>query len=160
MKAGSTAAKPAQDRVPPPEPGRFFVEFRYTVDGTDIQGNRDRSFLHSGVNHTAEMSFFHNRPLENGLRFEMLTIGRYTNNPRVDPERNSLQKGYVKLSGQSFDALLGDALANYSRLTLNQNVKGLHLRKDVNSHFRVQALIGYFTDRWGSLFRESTVFRD
>ena len=157
--AAPAKAAPKQD-PPPPEPGSLFFEIRYSIDGTDIQGNRDRSFLFSGINHATDISFFHARPLEHGLRLEFLTVGRYTDNPRVDPERNSLQKAYVKLSGATFDALLGDSLANYSRLTLNQNVKGLHLRKDFTPRFRGQGIAGVFSDRWGSVFREYSVFRD
>ena len=155
----AASPKPPQN-VPPPEPGQFFLELRYTIDGTQIQGNRDRSFLHRGINHAADLTFLHSRTLESGLRFEMLTLGRYTDNPRVDPERNSLQKAYVKLNGQSFEALLGDSLANYSRLTLNQNVKGLHLKKDFSPRLRGMGLVGVFSDRWGSVYREYSVFRD
>jgi hypothetical protein len=157
--SAAPAVKPAQEGSPP-EPGKLSIEIRYTVDGTMLQGNRERSFLHGGINQTTELSVFHNMPLEGRRRFEMLLVGRYTDNPRVDPERNSLQKGYLKLIGPSYEGLLGDALANYSRLTLNQNVKGLHLRKDFHPRLRAQVLVGFFTDRWGSLFRDYTFFRD
>jgi hypothetical protein len=164
--AAAKSAAPWRSRTqqppeaPPAEPGKLFIELRYTVDGTMLQGNRDRSFLHSGINHTGEVNFLRSLDLGGGRRFEGLFIGRYTDNPRVDPERNSLQKAYAKLTGPTYEGLVGDALANYSRLVLNQNVKGLHLRKDFHPRLRGQATAGFFTDRWGSLYRDYTVFRD
>ncbi len=142
------------------EPGQMYVEIRYNVDGTQFQGNRERSFLHEGVNHTAELSFFSNAPIGGIRRLEILGVGRYTNNPRVDPERNSLQRSYVRLTGPTFEANIGDALVNYSLLTFNQNIKGLNLWKNVAPRLRLTGTVGYFTDRWGSLYRDYTFFRD
>jgi AMIN domain-containing protein len=142
------------------EPGQMYFELRYTVDGTDVQGNADRSFLHQGINHTAELIFFNSEPLAGNRRFETLAEGRYTNNPQVDPERNSLQRAYLRLKGQSFEANLGDALVNYSRLSFNQNIKGLHVWKNLLPRLRATGTVGFFVDRWGSLYRNYTFFRD
>src|SRR5260370_28501074 len=122
MSASPQGERP---RTPPPaiEPGQMYFELRYIVDGTDIQGNRERSFLHQGINHTAEFSFFSNEPIGDYHRFEVLGVGRYTNNPQVDPQRNSLQRAYLRLQGPSFEANLGDALVNFSALTFTQTVK-------------------------------------
>jgi len=147
-------------QAPAPEPGQLFLELTYAVDGTDIQGNRDRSFLNSGINHTAEVSFFNDRPVLGNKRLELLAVGRYTDNPRVDPERNSLQRAYAKLMGKTFEVVLGDNLANYSRLTLNQNIKGFHAAKELHPRFKMFGTVGYFTDRWGSLYRDYLAFRD
>src|SRR5260370_29591422 len=177
--AGAEEAKPSSDkkdapshypmpaspqgespRTPAPavEPGQMYMELRYTVDGTHIQGNQGRSFLHQGINHTEEFSFFSNEPIGNLQRFEILAVGRYTNNPQVDPLRNSLQRAYVRLQGPSFEANLGDALVNFSRLTFNQNIKGLTLSKKILPQFKFTGTVGYFVDRWGSLYRNFTYF--
>ncbi len=179
--AGSDEAKPSSDKkdapsrdsmpataqgaspsIPSPaiEPGQMYFELRYTVDGTDIQGNRERSFLHQGINHTAEFSLFSNEPIGDLHRFEILAIGRYTNNPQVDPQRNSLQRGYVRVQGPSFEVNLGDALINFSRLTFNQNVKGLTATKKIVPKLKFTGTVGYFVDRWGALYSDYSVFRD
>ena len=142
------------------EPGRLYLELRYNVDGTDIQGNKDRSFLHPGINHTAELSFFTNDQVWGTRRLEILAVGRYTDNPQVDPQRNSLQRAYVRLQGPSFEVNLGDALVNFSRLTFNQNVKGLTLSKKIEPHLKFTGTVGFFIDRWGSLYTDYTAFRD
>jgi hypothetical protein len=146
--------------APPSEPGQTYFELRYNVDGTDIQGNSERSFLHPGINHTAEFTFFSNAPFGERYKFEILAVGRYTNNPQVDPERNSLQRAYLRLQGPSFEANLGDALINFSRLTFNQNIKGLTISKKLRPGLRVTGTVGFFVDRWGSLYRDYTFFRD
>src|SRR5713101_96120 len=158
MPASAQGERP---RTPPPaiEPGQMYFELRYTVDGTDIQGNNpERSFLHPGINHTAEFSFFTSEPMGDQHRLEILGVGRYTNNPQVDPERNSLQRAYVRLQGPSFEANLGDALVNFSRLSFNQNVKGLTVSKKLLPRLKVIGTVGFFVDRWGSLYRNYTFF--
>src|SRR5262249_11898102 len=131
LEVATPAAQDSGRRTAAPaaEPGQLYFELRYNVDGTDIQGNQDRSFLHPGINHTAEFSFFNNEQVWGNHRLEILAVGRYTNNPQVDPQRNSLQRAYVRLQGPSFEVNLGDALVNFWRLTFNQNVKGLTLSK-------------------------------
>jgi len=156
----STQGTSSRTFTPAIEPGQTYFELRYIVDGTDIQGNRERSFLHEGINHTAEFSFFSNGPIGDFHRFEILAVGRYTNNPQVDPERNSIQRAYVRLQGPSFEGNLGDALINFSRLTFNQNVKGLTISKKLRPGLKVIGTVGFFVDRWGSLYRQYSVFRD
>jgi hypothetical protein len=154
------SAQSESPRTPPPtiEPGQMYFELRYTGDNTDIQGNRERSFLHPGINHTAEFSFFTNEPMGDQHRLEILGVGRYTNNPQVDPQRNSLQRAYVRLQGPSFEVNLGDALVNFSRLSFNQNVKGLTVSKKMLPRFKVTGTVGFFIDRWASLYRNYTYF--
>ena len=162
QEAMPTSAQGVSPRTPPPaiEPGQMYFELRYNVDGTDIQGNRERSFLHQGINHTAEFSFFSNEPIGDLHRFEILAVGRYTNNPQVDPQRNSLQRAYLRLQGPSFEVNLGDVLVNFSRLTFNQNVKGLTFSKKILPQLKFIGTVGYFVDRWGSLYRDYSFFRD
>jgi len=154
------SAQSESPRTPPPtiEPGQMYFELRYTVDNTDIQGNRERSFLHPGINHTAEFSFFTSEPMGNQHRLEILGVGRYTNDPQVDPQRNSLQRAYVRLQGPSFEVNLGDALVNFSRLSFNQNVKGLTVSKKMLPRLKVIGTVGLFIDRWASLYRNYTYF--
>lgn len=154
------SAQSETPRTPPPaiEPGQMYFELRYTVDNTDIQGNRERSFLHPGINHTAEFSFFTNEPMGDQHRLEILGVGRYTNDPQVDPQRNSLQRAYVRLQGPSFEVNLGDALVNFSRLSFNQNVKGLTVSKKMLPRLKVIGTVGLFIDRWASLYRNYTYF--
>jgi hypothetical protein len=156
----STQGVSSRTFAPATEPGQTYLELRYNVDGTDIQGNRERSFLHPGINHTAEFSFFTNEKIGERYHFEMLAVGRYTNNPQVDPERNSIQRAYLRLQGPGFEANLGDALVNFSRLTFNQNVKGLTLSKKLRPGLKFLGTVGFFVDRWGSLYRDYSVFRD
>ncbi len=158
--SASSGAPPARPQSAATEPGRFLIELRHVVEGTQLQGNRGRSFLNEGINQTFELSLFRNAPIWGTRRLEILAVGRYTDNPRVDPERNSLQRSYMRLSGPSFEATAGDALANYSRLTMNQNIKGLHLRKDAREHYRFSTVVGFFADRWGALYRDFNAFRD
>lgn len=142
------------------EPGQVYLEIKSNIDGTQLQGNRERSFLHEGANLTSEVSFFSNTPVLGIRRFEHLVVFRYTDNPRVDPERNTMQRAYLRFIGPSFEANVGDSLVNYSRLTFSQNIKGLNLRKNLTQRLRITGTVGFFTDRWGSLYRNFTAFRD
>ena len=162
MEAVPPAPQDTGRRTPPTaaETGQMYVELRYNVDGTDIQGNADRSFLHQGINHTVELSFFNKEAVWGNYKLEILGIGRYTNNPQVDPQRNSLQRAYVRLTGPSFEVNLGDALVNFSRLSFNQNVKGLTLTKKIHPRLKFIGTVGFFIDRWGSLYTDYTAFRD
>ena len=166
LKPQDPGSMPGAQLPPPPppaspiEPGYFQIEFRYNVDGTTIQGNKSRSFMWEGINHTGESNYIFSQPIGDTWRFEHVGAFRYTDNPRVDPERNSLQRAYFKLNGPSFEGYLGDALVNYSRLSFNQNIKGLHFWKDFGKTVRVTGTFGYFADRWGSLYRPFDVFRN
>lgn len=114
--SGTAAAAPAT------EEDQFFVELKYGVNGTDLKANKERSFLNEGVNHISDLSTFMTRGW--GIRrLETLSVFRYTDDPRVDPERNSLQRTYARLTGPSFELGLGDHLVSYSRFTFNQNIK-------------------------------------
>lgn len=152
----------APPKEPAPEAGELFFEWKYGVNSTDLKGNEDRSFLHEGVNHIFDFSHFSKRPLEGGRMLESTAVFRYTDDPRVDPERNSLQRAYTKLTGPTFAFTAGDALVNYSRFSFNQNIKGLNLQKAVESldGMRLTGTAGVFTDRWGSLFRGWEKFTD
>ncbi|MFQ5927644.1 MAG: hypothetical protein ACE5MH_09455 [Terriglobia bacterium] len=155
----------------PPQPARrpglftepqLFFEWRYSVNGTDLKGNKQRSFLHEGINHIFELNTRVVRPVWDVRSLETVAVFRYTDNPRVDPERNSLQRGYLRLAGPSFEMTLGDALVSYSRFSFSQNIKGLNVWKNlpVGAGLKLTGTAGVFTDRWGALFRDFTKFTD
>lgn len=154
-------AAPAQATVAP-EAAELFIEWKYAVNGTDIKGNQERSFLHEGINHIVDFSLFDRRPLLGGRQIESVGVFRYTDDPRVDPERNSLQRLYTRLTGPTFEFSAGDNLVDYSRFSFNQNIKGLHAVKEFDSLGRlvVAGTAGVFTDRWGSLYRGFEAFVD
>jgi len=154
--------QPAPPKESAPEGGELFFEWKYAVNSTDIKGNEDRSFLYEGVNHILDFSTFSKQPLGSGRMLESSGIFRFTDDPRVDPERNSVQKAYTKLTGPSFTFTAGDSLVNYSRFSFNQNIKGLNLQKELESFdgLRLTGTAGVFTDRWGSLFRGWEKFTD
>ena len=147
--------QPAPPKESAPEKGELFFEWKYAVNSTAIKGNEDRSFLYEGVNHILDFSTFNKQPLGRGRMLESSGIFRFTDDPRVDPERNSVQKAYTKLTGPTFAFTAGDSLVNYSRFSFNQNIKGLNLQKELESFdgLRLTGTAGVFTDRWGSLFR-------
>jgi hypothetical protein len=175
----AAAPRPTESNI---EPGQTTFEIRYDIQRVSVQGNTDRSFLFActrdqilpfigltpparprlceSTNNVAEVSFLNNVPVFGRYRFETSIVSRYTDNPRVDPERNSLQRGYLRLTGQDLEATLGDSLVNYSRLSFSQNIKGLHAWRQLGENVRITGTLGYFTDRWGSLYRHFTDFRD
>lgn len=143
-------------------PAEWFMELRYAVNDTDIKGNQDRSFLHEGINHVAEYTLRYQQTVLGFRQLEGMGLYRYTDDPRVDPEVNSLQRGYVRLSGPTFEANFGDYLTNYSRFSFNQNTKGLNVWKQLpgTSGLRLEGTAGVFSDRWGSIFRGFEEFVD
>lgn len=171
----SGAPRAAESNV---EPGQINLEIRYDIQGVSVQGNTERSFLHActrsqilavspgkprtcdSINNVSEISFLNNVPVFGNYRFETSIVGRYTDNPRVDPERNSLQRAYLRLVGRNLEATLGDSLVNYSRFSFSQNIKGLHIWNQWTDNVRITGTVGYFTDRWGSLYRSAEYFRD
>ena len=149
------------------EPGQTTLELRYDVQRVSVQGNTDRSFLYActrdqilpfigptaptpparphlcdSTNNVAEVSFLNNIPAFGRYRFETSLVTRYTDNPRVDPERNSLQRGYLRLVGPDLETTLGDSLVNYSRLSFSQNIKGLHAWRQFGENVRATGTIG------------------
>lgn len=137
-----------------------FFEVKVGFNHTKIDPNlRDefgrplRSFLTPGKNVTADFSYF----MDHGFgtnRVQVLSIFRSNNDPRVDPEQNSLQRGYLRLSTPNSEWSAGDALVSYSRLTFNQNIKGLSFTRKFGDVFKLQANGGVFTDRWGSVWKD------
>lgn len=159
----ATAGKsdqPASPRLPSSNgENQQFYEIRVNVNNTEISPNpRDTqgvplSFLTPGKNVTADFTIFQDQNFGTN-RLQFLSIVRSNNDPRVDPEQNSLQRGYLRLMTPNSEWTLGDALVSYSRLTYNQNIKGLSVARKFGAHFRLLANAGEFTDRWGSLWKD------
>jgi hypothetical protein len=103
-----------------------------------------------------EFNYFMDRSIGNfwaGHRFQLLAQYRGTSDFSIDPERNSLQKGYIRLFSTRDEIIVGDALVNYSRLSFNQNVKGVAISYLLNDDWKVSATGGVFIDRYGSLYK-------
>lgn len=134
---------------------RRFLELRAFSNLSRITGEaRNRSFLTDGNNNAVDLSYLENFAL--GVRrIEVVSVLRYTDNLRVDPERNSVQRAYLRINSPKGEYNFGDYLVNYSRLTYNQNLKGFHFIRNASwgRGFRLLGNAGTFTDRYGSLFK-------
>ena len=134
-----------------------FVELRSFSNLTEITGDaRNRSFLTGGYNNGVDLNYLED--FTHGIHhFELVTVGRYTDDPRVDPEHDSIQRAYFRINAPRYEINFGDYLVSYSRFTYNQNLKGIHLiwRAPWGKGFRLLANAGTFTDRYGSLFKET-----
>ena len=114
-----------------------------------------RSFRNQGENDLAEFNFFLDRAFfSTAHRIQFLTMYRGTDDSSIDPERNSVQKGYVRIYGPHDEYIFGDALVNYSRLSFNQNIKGVSASWRLAKKWKLSATGGVFIDRWGSLFKD------
>jgi len=122
-------------------------------DLRDEFGRPLRSFLTPGPNITADFSYFQDY-LFGTNRLQVLSIFRSNDDPRVDPEKNSLQRGYLRLTTPNSEWNFGDGLVSYSRLTYNQNIKGVSVSRKFGHGFRLAANGGVFTDRWGSVWKD------
>lgn len=171
----SAAAEVAQGQTPtglpgqagtapmtlPPTPGLGggnlrFLELRSFTNLTRVTGEaRDRSFLTGGRNSGLDLNYLENFGIGT-RRFEAVSVLRYTDDRRVDPERSSVQRAYFRINSPRSEYNFGDYLVSYSRLTYNQNLKGLHFIRQApwGAGFRLLGNAGVFTDRYGSLFKE------
>jgi len=129
-----------------------YIEMRAFTNVTQVTGDaRDRSFLTPGNDGDVDLSYL--QDLTRGdNHFEFVTVGRYTNDPRVDPEQTSLQRAYIRITNPHYELNIGDYLVNYSRFTYNQNVRGLNYIRNW-SNFRLLANAGAFTDYYGSFWK-------
>ena len=141
---------------------QLFVEIgvgtNYTTVTPDLRdpatGLPLRSFLTPGSNTVANLTYFQDHNWGSDKRVQVLGIFRNTNDPRVDPEQNSFQRGYIRFTTPGWEWNFGDYLVNYSRFTYNQNIKGIHVIRKFSDRFKVLANGGVFTDRWGSIFKD------
>ena len=129
-------------------------EIRLMTRNTSIGGDPTRSFRVSGENQLGEFNYFfdHSSGLFGNRRIQMLSMYRGTNDQSIDPEHNSLQKAYFRVYGPKDEYIIGDTLVNFSRLTFNQNVKGMYANWKLSEGWRFAAFGGIFIDRYGSLY--------
>jgi hypothetical protein len=136
------------------ELGEVRMMTRYTQIGGSPEG-RARSFHNDGSNNLAEVNYFVDRRFfGTAHRMQFLTMFRGTDDNSIDPEKNSVQKAFLRFYSPTDETILGDALINYSRLSFNQNIKGISETVKVNDKFKVSLTTGVFIDRYGSLFKD------
>lgn len=134
--------------------GEIRLMTRYSQIGGGPQG-RVRSFHNEGSNNLAEFNYFlDHRMSGSSYRFQFLSMYRGTDDNSIDPERNSVQKGYIRIYNPRNEFIFGDALVNYSRLTFNQNIKGVSVSSKIGQSWKFSSVGGVFIDRYGSLFKE------
>ncbi len=150
-------------------------EIRLTTRWTEVGGDQSRSFrvspneigkqcaptgtaipgcIVARQNNIAEFNYFLDRRFFGTRRFQFLSMYRGTEDPSVDPEHNSLQKAYVRIFGPRDEYIFGDALVNFSRLSFNQNVKGVSVTTKIGEDWKVSGVGGVFIDRYGSLYKD------
>jgi hypothetical protein len=129
-------------------------EIRLMSRYTEIGGDPTRSFLDPGMNNLAEFNYFMDRRFMVTHRIQTLTQFRATDDYSIDPEKDSIQKGYVRIYGPRDEYIVGDALVNYSRLTFNQNIKGATASWLMGKKWKLSMAGGVFIDRWGSLYKD------
>lgn len=133
--------------------GEVRLMTRYTQLNAGSPAGLARSFRVEGSNNLGEFNYF----LDRGWgtrRFQFLSMYRGTDDVSIDPEHNSLQKGYFRIYGARDEYIFGDALVNYSRLSFNQNIKGAALTFKPADKWKIAGTGGVFIDRWGSLFKD------
>ncbi|MGE5726527.1 MAG: hypothetical protein ACM34G_15200, partial [Acidobacteriota bacterium] len=128
-------------------------EIRLMSRYTQLNGDVSRSFRVPGSNNLAEFNYFFDHGLGGTRRFQALSMYRSTDDKSIDPERNSLQKAFLRLYGPRDEYILGDALVNFSRLSFNQNVKGLATSWKLGQDWKLSGFYGIFIDRYGSLYK-------
>jgi len=128
-------------------------EIRLMTRYTEIGGDQTRSFLVPGENDLAEINYFSDRSFLATHRIQMLTQFRATDDSSIDLEHDSVQKAYVRIFSPKDEIIVGDALVNFSRLTMSQNIKGLSVSK-LFGGWKVSALSGVYIDRYGSLYKD------
>lgn len=142
--------------VPPPSRTQFTGENRLLFYNNRVTGAQERSFLKRGTSFVEELDLGFTHQFENDMRFEAALGARLTDDETVDRERASLQRFYLKLSGITFEATVGDAMANFSQYTLTQNIRGLSAWKDFSilEGTRVSVVAGLIKARWEELWKD------
>jgi hypothetical protein len=174
-QSGSTTQPPTSPLQEPPKPTEADVakpqaqkfdpgsasgedkqigELKLMTRSTELGGDTTRSFRVPGYNNLAEFNYFSDQAIFVNHRMQILTSFRTTDDRSIDPERVSLQKGYVRFFSDHDEFIFGDALVTLSRLTFNQNVKGAYANLKIGDDWRMMAFSGIFIDRYGSLYKD------
>ena len=128
-------------------------EVRLMTGYSELGGDPTRSFHTPGANNLAEINYFEDHRFVMTQRLQVLSSLRATDDASIDPEHDSLQKAYMRMYGPKDEVILGDALVNYSRLSFNQNIKGLSTTFKIGDNWKISDVAGVFIDRWGSLYK-------
>jgi hypothetical protein len=129
-------------------------EIRLMNRYTEVNGKTDSSFRVPGDNNLAEFNYYLDRKFMVTHRIQMLSMYRGTDDRSIDPERNSLQKAYARIFGARDEVIIGDALVNFSRLSFNQNIKGVSATTKIGENWKISGVGGIFIDRYGSLYKD------
>ena len=129
-------------------------EVRLMTRYTQINGDESKSFYVPGENNLAEFNYFFDRHFLDTRRLQGLTMFRATDDKSIDPEHNSLQKGYIRLYGPRDEYIAGDVHVNFSRLSFNQNIRGLDTSWKLGDSWKLTTVGGVFIDRWGSIWND------
>ncbi len=129
-------------------------EVRLMTRYTQLGGDSSKSFYVPGENNLGEFNYFMDRQFVLTRRLQVLSMFRATDDKSIDPEHNSLQKGYVRLYGPRDEYIAGDALVNFSPLSFNQNIRGLDTSWKLGDSWKLTTVGGVFIDRWGSLWND------
>ena len=142
---------------------QLFIELKDIYDYTQVNPNTKGpdglplySFLIPGNDSETDLTLYQDHAWGTN-RIQYLGIFRETNDVRWDPEHSSLQRGYFRVYNKNSEINFGDYLVNYSRFTYNQNIKGLSLVHKFNQKWKFSTNVGVFTDRWGSIFKDSLI---
>ena len=127
-------------------------EVRLMTRYTQINGDETKSFYTPGENNLAEFNYFLDHSFLVTRRLQVLSMFRSTDDQSIDPEHNSLQKGYVRLYGPRDEYIVGDALVNFSQLSFNQNIRGVDTSWMLGDNWKLTTVGGVFIDRWGSIW--------
>jgi hypothetical protein len=128
-------------------------EVRLMSGYSELNGDPTLSFHTPGANNLAEVNYFEDHRFLLTQRLQVLSSFRATDDASIDPEHDSLQKAYIRLYGSRDEVIAGDTLVSYSRLSFNQNIKGLSTTFKVGKNWKISDAAGVFIDRWGSLYK-------
>src|ERR1700758_4549798 len=119
-------------------------ELRLMTRDTQINGDQTKSFYVKGENNLAEFNYFLDHRFVVTRRLQVLGMFRGTDDKSIDPEHNSLQKGFVRLYGPRDEYIAGDMLVNFSRLSFNNNVRGLEGSWKIGDNWKLSTVGGVY----------------
>jgi len=129
-------------------------ELRMMIRNTELGGDTTQSFLSPGANTLGEVNFYEDKKFLTTQRIQILAMVRGTNDYSIDPETTSLQKAYVRIYGARDEYIVGDALMNFSRMSLQQNIKGVATAWKLGDNWKLSLINGIYIDRYGSLYKD------
>ena len=129
-------------------------EVRLMTRYTQLNGDITKSFYVPGENNLAEFNYFYDHGFMGTRRLQFLTMFRATDDKSIDPEHNSLQKGFLRIYGPRDEYIVGDALVNFSLLSFNQNIRGVDTSWKLGDSWKLTTVGGVFIDRWGSVWND------